>query len=131
MARRKGAPGDEKGQGADPAGSDGVIASQEEALQWAKVVAIPYPQGQGGRRRAWHAHRSYAEELPNLYHAASTEAANAFGNGELTWRSSSRSLATLSFQILPMSMAKLFRFSSASAPSSAATETIEEAPSLQ
>ncbi len=24
-----------------------------------------------------------AEELPNLYHAAHTEAANAFGNGEL------------------------------------------------
>src|SRR3984957_4256186 len=65
-------------------GSDGIIDSEAEALKWAKDVGYPVilKAKAGGGGRGMRIVRS-AEELPNLYHAASTEAANAFGNGEM------------------------------------------------
>src|SRR5487761_2411603 len=62
-------------------GSDGVILTVEEAQEWAAKVGYPVilkaKAGGGGMRIV----RS-KEDLPNLFHAAFTEAANAFGNGE-------------------------------------------------
>jgi acetyl-CoA carboxylase, biotin carboxylase subunit len=65
-------------------GSDGVLATVEEALSCAKKVGYPVilKAKAGGGGRGMRIVRS-AEELPNHFHAASTEAANAFGNGEL------------------------------------------------
>src|ERR1700739_3960196 len=64
-------------------GSEGVLASEDDALAWAKKVGYPVilKAKAGGGGRGMRIVRSN-EELPNLYHAASTEAANAFGNGE-------------------------------------------------
>ena len=56
-------------------GSDGVIQSEEEALEWAKSVGFPVilKATAGGGGRGMRIVRS-AEELPNLYAAASSEA---------------------------------------------------------
>ena len=65
-------------------GSDGIIATAEEAQVWARKVGFPVilKAKAGGGGRGMRIVRS-PEELPNLFHAAFTEAANAFGNGEL------------------------------------------------
>jgi acetyl-CoA carboxylase biotin carboxylase subunit len=65
-------------------GSDGVIATDKEAQEWAKKVGYPVilKAKAGGGGRGMRIVRA-PEELPNLFHAAYSEAANAFGNGEL------------------------------------------------
>src|SRR3954452_2009617 len=81
--------------------SDGVLASAEEALVWTKKVgfAVILKAKAGGGGRAMRIVRS-PEELPNLYHAASTEAANAFGNGELYMEKFIERPRHIEFQIL-------------------------------
>src|SRR3954453_13872369 len=82
-------------------GSDGVLASAEEALVWTKKVGFPVilKAKAGGGGRGMRIVRS-AEELPNLYHAAYTEAANAFGNGELYMEKFIERPRHIEFQIL-------------------------------
>ena len=82
-------------------GSDGVIESAEDALQWASKVGYPVilKAKAGGGGRGMRIVRS-AEELPNLYHAASTEAANAFGNGEMYMEKFIERPRHIEFQIL-------------------------------
>jgi acetyl-CoA carboxylase biotin carboxylase subunit len=65
-------------------GSDGIIPTVEEAQMWAKKVGFPVilKAKAGGGGRGMRVVRN-ADDLPNLFHAAFTEAANAFGNGEL------------------------------------------------
>jgi acetyl-CoA carboxylase biotin carboxylase subunit len=65
-------------------GSDGVIDTTDEAQAWAKEVGYPVilKAKAGGGGRGMRIVRN-AEELPNLFHAATGEASNAFGNGEL------------------------------------------------
>ncbi len=65
-------------------GSDGVLQNEEEALEWARSVGFPVilKASAGGGGRGMRVIRS-EEELPQLYQAAHTEAANAFGNGDL------------------------------------------------
>src|ERR1700738_926526 len=65
-------------------GSDGVLADEEEAQEGAKKGGFPgiLKAKAGGGGRGMRIVRT-AEELPNLFHAANTEAANAFGNGDL------------------------------------------------
>ena len=65
-------------------GSDGVIATVEEAQEWARKVGFPVilKAKAGGGGRGMRIVRN-PEELPNLFQAAYSEAANAFGNGEL------------------------------------------------
>ena len=65
-------------------GSDGIIASADEALEWARSVGFPLivKASAGGGGRGMRIIRS-EEELPNLFHAAQSEAAAAFGNGDL------------------------------------------------
>src|SRR6202167_6297727 len=82
-------------------GSDGIIASEGEALEWAKSVGYPVilKAVAGGGGRGMRIVRS-AEELPNLFHAANTEAANAFGNGELYMEKFIEQPRHIEFQVL-------------------------------
>ena len=82
-------------------GSDGVVDSEEDALDWAEKVGFPVilKAKAGGGGRGMRIVRT-AEELPNLYHAASTEAANAFGNGELYMEKFIERPRHIEFQVL-------------------------------
>src|SRR5947199_7303847 len=65
-------------------GSDGILASDGEAMEWARQVGFPViiKASAGGGGRGMRIVRS-EEELPALFKAASSEAAAAFGNGDL------------------------------------------------
>ncbi|HVP42102.1 MAG TPA: acetyl-CoA carboxylase biotin carboxylase subunit [Terriglobales bacterium] len=65
-------------------GSDGVIGGEGEALAAAQAVGFPVilKASAGGGGRGMRVVRS-AEELPNLFRSAQSEAAAAFGNGDL------------------------------------------------
>jgi acetyl-CoA carboxylase biotin carboxylase subunit len=78
-----------------------VIATVEEAQEWAKKVGFPVilKAKAGGGGRGMRIVRA-AEELPNLFHAAYTEAANAFGNGELYMEKFIENPRHIEFQIL-------------------------------
>jgi acetyl-CoA carboxylase biotin carboxylase subunit len=82
-------------------GSDGVVATPEEALGWAKKVGYPVilKAKAGGGGRGMRIVRS-PEELPNLFHAAYSEAANAFGNGELYMEKFVENPHHIEFQVL-------------------------------
>ncbi len=82
-------------------GSEGVIASADEALEWAKTVGIPVivKASAGGGGRGMRVIRS-AEELPNMFHAAQSEAANAFGNGDLYMEKFIETPRHIEFQVL-------------------------------
>jgi acetyl-CoA carboxylase biotin carboxylase subunit len=82
-------------------GSDGVIATVEEAQEWATTVGYPVilKAKAGGGGRGMRIVRS-SEELPNLFHAAYGEAANAFGNGELYMEKFIEQPRHIEFQIL-------------------------------
>lgn len=82
-------------------GSDGILASADEALEWAKSVGFPVilKAKAGGGGRGMRIIRS-AEELPGLFQAASTEAANAFGNGELYMEKFIERPRHIEFQVL-------------------------------
>ena len=57
-------------------------------------------QGFGGRRRAWHENRALGAELPALFNAAQSEAAAAFGNGDLYMEKFVERPRHIEFQIL-------------------------------
>jgi len=82
-------------------GSDGVVADEADALHWAKKVGYPVilKAKAGGGGRGMRIVRT-PEELPNLYHSASTEAANAFGNGELYMEKFIERPRHIEFQVL-------------------------------
>ena len=82
-------------------GSDGVIDTAEEAQEWAKKVGFPVilKAKAGGGGRGMRIVRA-PEELPNLFHAATTEAANAFGNGELYMEKFIENPRHIEFQVL-------------------------------
>jgi acetyl-CoA carboxylase biotin carboxylase subunit len=82
-------------------GSDGIVASDEEALEWAKKVGFPVilKAKAGGGGRGMRIVRSEAE-LPALYAQANSEAAAAFGNGELYMEKFIERPRHIEFQIL-------------------------------
>jgi acetyl-CoA carboxylase biotin carboxylase subunit len=82
-------------------GSDGVIADEKEALQWAKDVGYPVilKAVAGGGGRGMRICRN-AEELPTMYQQASTEAANAFGNGDMYMEKFIERPRHIEFQVL-------------------------------
>ena len=82
-------------------GSDGVVASEGEALEWAQTVGYPVilKASAGGGGRGMRVVRS-PEELPGLYQAAQSEAANAFGNGDLYMEKFIERPRHIEFQIL-------------------------------
>jgi acetyl-CoA carboxylase biotin carboxylase subunit len=82
-------------------GSDGVIESEGEALEWAKSVGYPVilKAVAGGGGRGMRICRT-PEELPALFNQASTEAANAFGNGDLYMEKFIERPRHIEFQVL-------------------------------
>jgi acetyl-CoA carboxylase biotin carboxylase subunit len=82
-------------------GSDGILASEKEALELAESVGFPVilKAKAGGGGRGMRVVRSL-DELPALYQAASTEATNAFGNGELYMEKFIEQPRHIEFQIL-------------------------------
>src|SRR3984885_5038818 len=114
-------------------GSDGVIDSEAETLKWAKDVGYPVilKAKAGGGGRGMRIVRS-AEELPNLYHAASTEAANAFGNGELYMEKFIEQPRHIEFQVLADEHGHVVTlFERECSIQRRHQKLIEEAPSLQ
>ncbi len=82
-------------------GSDGVLSDADDALAWAKTIGYPVilKAVAGGGGRGMRIARS-AAELPNLFHQASTEAANAFGNGEMYMEKFIERPRHIEFQVL-------------------------------
>ena len=82
-------------------GSEGVLASEGEALEWAKSVGFPViiKASAGGGGRGMRIIRSEAE-LATLYAAAQAEAAAAFGNGDLYMEKYVEHPRHIEFQIL-------------------------------
>src|SRR5579862_5246273 len=82
-------------------GSDGIVASADEAVEWARSVGFPVivKASAGGGGRGMRVIRS-EQELPNLYHAAQSEAAGAFGNGDLYMEKFIERPRHIEFQVL-------------------------------
>src|ERR1700731_346143 len=82
-------------------GSEGVIQSEGEALEWAQSVGYPVilKASAGGGGRGMRVIRS-KEELPQLFQAAQTEATNAFGNGDLYMEKFIEQPRHIEFQVL-------------------------------
>jgi acetyl-CoA carboxylase, biotin carboxylase subunit len=114
-------------------GSDGIIATEAEALEWAETVGYPVilKAKAGGGGRGMRIVRA-PEELPNLFHAASTEAANAFGNGELYMEKFIEQPRHIEFQILADEHGSVRSlFERECSIQRRHQKLIEEAPSLQ
>ena len=114
-------------------GSEGVIGTVEEAEDWAAKVGYPVilKAKAGGGGRGMRIVRS-VDELPNLFHAANAEAANAFGNGELYMEKFIEQPRHIEFQILADEhghVASLFERECSIQRRH--QKLIEEAPSLQ
>ncbi|MGO9519134.1 MAG: acetyl-CoA carboxylase biotin carboxylase subunit [Candidatus Korobacteraceae bacterium] len=82
-------------------GSEGIIATADEALEWARSVGFPVmvKASFGGGGRGMRVIRDEAE-LPNLFHAAQSEAAAAFGNGDLYMEKFVERPRHIEFQVL-------------------------------
>ncbi len=114
-------------------GSDGVLADADEALAVAKKISYPVilKAKAGGGGRGMRIVRT-AEELPNLFHAASSEAANAFGNGELYMEKFIEQPRHIEFQILADEHGNVTTlFERECSIQRRHQKLIEEAPSLQ
>ncbi|HVZ82987.1 MAG TPA: acetyl-CoA carboxylase biotin carboxylase subunit [Terracidiphilus sp.] len=114
-------------------GSDGVLADADDALAVAKKIGYPVilKAKAGGGGRGMRIVRT-AEELPNLFHAANTEAANAFGNGELYMEKFIEQPRHIEFQILADEHGNVTTlFERECSIQRRHQKLIEEAPSLQ
>ncbi len=114
-------------------GSDGVLATAEEARVWAEKVSYPVilKAKAGGGGRGMRIVRD-SEELPNLFHAAFTEAANAFGNGELYMEKYIENPRHIEFQMLADEHGNVVSlFERECSIQRRHQKLIEEAPSLQ
>jgi len=82
-------------------GSEGILGSDGEALEWARQVGFPViiKASAGGGGRGMRIVRS-EEELPTLFQAAQAEAAAAFGNGDLYMEKFIERPRHIEFQIL-------------------------------
>ena len=114
-------------------GSDGVIASVEEALVWAKDVGFPVilKAVAGGGGRGMRICRT-ADELPGLFNQASTEALNAFGNGDLYMEKFIERPRHIEFQVLADEHGNVMSLGERECSIQRRHQKlIEEAPSLQ
>src|SRR5262249_19381878 len=82
-------------------GSDGILASEGEALEWARQVGFPViiKASAGGGGRGMRIVRS-EQELPTLFQAAQSEAGAAFGNSDLYMEKFVERPRHIEFQIL-------------------------------
>jgi len=114
-------------------GSDGVLADEDDALKVAKQIGYPVilKAKAGGGGRGMRIVRT-AEDLSNLFHAASTEAANAFGNGELYMEKFIEQPRHIEFQVLADEHGNVTTlFERECSIQRRHQKLIEEAPSLQ
>src|SRR6202451_1987925 len=82
-------------------GSDGILASDGEAMEWARQIGFPViiKASAGGGGRGMRIVRN-EEELPGLFKAAQAEAAGAFGNGDLYMEKYVEHPRHIEFQVL-------------------------------
>jgi len=82
-------------------GSDGIIASEGEALEWSRQIGFPVivKASAGGGGRGMRIVRN-EDELPALFKAAQSEAAGAFGNGDLYMEKYVEHPRHIEFQVL-------------------------------
>src|SRR5262249_28623063 len=82
-------------------GSDGVIGSEDEAIEWARQVGFPViiKASAGGGGRGMRIVRK-EEDLVSLYQQAPSEASKAFGNGDLYMEKYVEHPRHIEFQIL-------------------------------
>src|SRR6202021_210331 len=82
-------------------GSDGIVATDGEAIEWARQVGFPVivKASAGGGGRGMRIVRT-EEELPALFRAAQSEAAGAFGNGDLYMEKYVEHPRHIEFQVL-------------------------------
>jgi len=82
-------------------GSDGIVASEGEAIEWTRQIGFPViiKASAGGGGRGMRIVRS-EEELPGLFKAAQSEAAAAFGNGDLYMEKFIEKPRHIEFQVL-------------------------------
>src|SRR5215467_3897262 len=82
-------------------GSEGILANEGEALEWARQVGFPVivKASAGGGGRGMRIVRT-EEELPGLFKAAQQEAAGAFGNGDLYMEKYVEHPRHIEFQVL-------------------------------
>jgi len=114
-------------------GSDGILADEDDALKVARQIGYPVilKAKAGGGGRGMRIVRS-PEELPNLFRAASTEAANAFGNGELYMEKFIEQPRHIEFQVLADEHGNVTTlFERECSIQRRHQKLIEEAPSLQ
>ena len=114
-------------------GSDGVIASEDEALEWARAVGYPVilKAVAGGGGRGMRICRT-AQELPTMFQQASTEAANAFGNGDMYMEKFIERPRHIEFQVLADEHGNVMSLGERECSIQRRHQKlIEEAPSLQ
>ncbi len=114
-------------------GSDGIIGTVDEAEAWAARVGYPVilKAKAGGGGRGMRIVRS-ADDLPNFFHAANAEAANAFGNGELYLEKFIENPRHIEFQVLADEHGHVATlFERECSIQRRHQKLIEEAPSLQ
>ena len=114
-------------------GSDGVLTTEEDAQAWAEKVGYPVilKAKAGGGGRGMRIVRKH-DDLPNLFHAAFTEAANAFGNGELYMEKFIENPRHIEFQVLADEHGNVVSlFERECSIQRRHQKLIEEAPSLQ
>jgi acetyl-CoA carboxylase, biotin carboxylase subunit len=82
-------------------GSEGVLGSDGEALEWVRTVGLPViiKASAGGGGKGMRIVRS-EEELPALFRAAQSEASSAFGNGDLYMEKYVERPRHIEFQVL-------------------------------
>ena len=82
-------------------GSDGVVASDGEAREWARKIGFPVilKATAGGGGRGMRIVRN-EDELPTLYRQAQSEASAAFGNGDLYLERYVENPRHIEFQVL-------------------------------
>ncbi len=82
-------------------GSEGLLASEGAALEWAQQVGFPVivKASAGGGGRGMRVIRN-PEDLPSLFHAARSEAAAVFGNGDLYMEKFIERPRHIEFQVL-------------------------------
>jgi acetyl-CoA carboxylase biotin carboxylase subunit len=114
-------------------GSEGVLATAEEAREAAHKVGYPVilKAKAGGGGRGMRIVRN-ADDLPNLFHQAHAEAANAFGNGELYMEKFIERPRHIEFQMLADEHGNVVSlFERECSIQRRHQKLIEEAPSLQ
>jgi acetyl-CoA carboxylase biotin carboxylase subunit len=114
-------------------GSEGVIQNVGEAEEWAKQIGYPVivKASAGGGGRGMRVIRE-EPELPNLFSAAQTEAANAFGNGDLYMEKFIEQPRHIEFQILGDAYGNVVSFGERECSIQRRHQKLlEESPSLQ